>query len=472
MTTWMRAVVVAAASSLALACGLSSSPLNRLASGGAGATQGGVQDLKLAREKVASGLLPAVEDLPYEGLFSEHDLPVDGASCGETLCVRAGAALAPDVAATVDSAWVQLGLASNVDLATFHRQPLNAAVVLDNSGSMGTTRMEAAKDAVLALIDHLDGGDLLTLVVFDDTSRVLIGPEPVTDKEKFRRLVRPIHSEGGTCIECGLRDGFARLETAHAPGRASRVFLLTDAQPNVGATGEGEFTTLLEGAAEKELALTVLGLGLDFGQQLTSRITAVRGANAVFLATDDDTRKVFDEDFDLLVTPIAYELTFALSPAAPLTLGAVYGVPGEASTSLSQTVQTVFLSRRRGAMVARLAGTPPGADLGSVELSYLPADGSPRRTETLAIDAPQGDAPAFTGPGARKAVALTRMLTGLREASTRAAANDGPGAAAAADSALALIEAEARALTDPALDDEVAFARAFRALLPSTAPNP
>ncbi len=471
MTTWTRFIGLLAASSLALACGMPASSLGR-GGGGAGATQGGVQDLKLAREKVASGTVPAVEDLLYEGLYSEHDLPIDGAGCAQTLCVRAGAAIAPDVSATADSAWVQLGLASNVDLATFRRQPLNAAVVLDNSGSMGSTRMEAAKAAVLALIDHLDAGDLLTLVVFDNTSRVLIGPEAVTDKEKFRRLVQPIRSAGGTCIECGLRDGFTHLEPARGGGRSSRLFLLTDAQPNVGATGEGEFTTLLEDAAAKDMGITVLGVGLDFGQQLTSRITAVRGANAVFLASDDDTRKVFDEDFDLLVTPVAYELTFSLTPAAPLTLGAVYGVPGEASSSLTQTVKTVFLSRQRGALVARLEGTPPGADLGSLELAFTPADGSARRTETLTLTAPQGAAPAFTSAGTRKAVALTRMLTGLRESATRFAAGDANAAAGAADSALALIEAEALALADPALDAEVAFARAFRALLPAAAPNP
>jgi hypothetical protein len=177
------------------------------------------------------------------------------------------------------------------------------------------------------------------------------------------------------------------------------------------------------------------------------------------------------------VTPVAYDLTFSLAPAAPLALASVYGVPGEASTSLTQTVKTVFLSRQRGAIVARLEGTPPGAGLGTVELAYTPADGSARRTETLAIDPPQAAAPAFSGAGTRKALALTRMLTGLREAAARYSERDTSAAAVAADAAAALIEAEAAALADPALadpalDEEVAFARAFRALLPATAPNP
>lgn len=445
------------------ACGMPASLNSGV--GGAGATPGGVQDLKLARARVAAGEVPVVEDLPYEGLFSEHDLPVEGAPCAEALCVNAGVGVAADLGATVDAAWVHLGLSSGIELATFKRQPLNAAVVLDNSGSMGTTRMEAAKAAVLKLIDHLDGNDVLTIVVFDNASHVLLGPEPVSDREKFRRVVRPIKSAGGTCIECGLRDGFSRLERSHSAQRASRLFLLTDAQPNVGATGEGEFITLLQGAAAKGLSLTVLGVGLDFGQQLTARITAVRGANAVFLATDDDTRKVFDEDFDLLVTPVAYGLTLALTPSAPLTLGAVYGVPGEAPTSFAQRVETVFLSRRRGALVARLDGVLPQGGLGVVDLSFTPADGSPQRTASLTVAAPTDPAPAFSSAGTRRAVALTRLLTGLRLAAERHHAGDAVGAEAAAASAVALLETEAAALADPALDAEVAFARAFHALL-------
>jgi Ca-activated chloride channel family protein len=460
MSNWKTTVVGMLIVLAMMGCGVSSS-----FGGNAGATPGGVQDLKLARAKVDAGTVPDVADLPYEGLFSEHDLPVDGALCGEVLCVRAGAGVAPDVSASVDSAWVQLGLASGIDLATFKRQRLNAAVVLDNSGSMGTDRMEAAKAAVLKLIDHLDGDDLLTIVIFDDTSRVLIGPEPVTDREKFRRVVRPIKAEGGTCIECGLRDGFARLERSHSAQRASRVFLLTDAQPNVGATGEGEFTTLLESAAAKGLSVTVLGVGLDFGQELTSRITKVRGANAVFLATDDDTRKVFDEDFDFLVTPVAYGLSLTFLPTAPLVLGAVYGVPGEAPTSFAQRVETVFLSRRGGAIVARLDGALPEGGFGEVEFSYTPAEGGAARTSRLTVDAPAEPAPAFTSPGTRKAVALTRMLTGLRVASAKHKDGQLADARASAAAALALIEAEAAALGDPALDAEVAFARAFHALL-------
>src|SRR5436190_13674457 len=81
-----------------------------------GATQGGVQDMRFARELVAAGQVPPPEAFVVEGMFSEHDLPLDGAPCTRTFCARAAAGIAPTPAGT-DASWVQLGLASSIDPA-------------------------------------------------------------------------------------------------------------------------------------------------------------------------------------------------------------------------------------------------------------------------------------------------------------------------------------------------------------------
>jgi Ca-activated chloride channel family protein len=476
MSNWIRVAALAAAVGMSLSCGAS------LSSGGfggeAGATPGGAQDLALAREKVKQGLVPAVADLPYEGLYSEHDLPIEGPRCDQILCVRAGSAVTVDGAAGAPTGWVQLGLSSNVDLSTFKRRPLNAAIVIDHSGSMGTDKMEAAKAAALKLVDLLNEDDLLTVVMFDDRSQVLIGPAPVVDKEAFRTQVKSIFADGSTCIECGLKDGFAALESMRSGARANRLFLFTDAQPNVGATGDGEFMQLLEGAAEHELYASVFGVGLDFGQALTTRITSVAGANAFFLADPERTRKVFDEDFDLLVTPLAFDLAFTLEPAAPMAVAKVYGVPGEPPTQFAQTVKTVFLSRKKGALVVELSGAVPEGTLGSLRLSYrtveatsvgpvpVPVQRSTPYESSVSVAAPEGAAPAYSGSGTRKAVALTRMLTAMRLACEKHARGDSSGARADAQAAVTVVEAEATAMGDPALAAEVDFAKALLALLP------
>lgn len=448
-------------------CGAS---LSGFSPGDVGATPGGAQDLALARKKVAEGAIPAVVDLPFEGLYAEHDLPIAGPTCTEALCARGGAGVAPDFASQTPSAWVQLGfsagLPAGVPLSQLRRQALNAAIVIDNSCSMGTDKMEAAKEATRRLIDQLDERDLLTIVVFDDHSQVLVGPLPVSDKAPLLAQLAPIKASGGTCIECGLKDGLASLRLKKSADRANRLFLFTDAQPNVGATGEGEFITLLEGAAQEALYASIFGVGLDFGQALTTRISAVRGANAYFLADAERTRKVFDEDFDLLVTPVAFDLVFSMTPTSPMSMGALYGLPGESTGTFSRTVKTVFLSRKRGAIVARLDGQLPAqGPLATVKLEYQPATGGAPSTSSVVVEVPAGTAPMFSGPGTRKAVALTRMLSGLRSTCAKHAQKDTAGAIADAQAAVALIEAEASALADPALTAEVEFARKLASLL-------
>ena len=62
-----------------------------------GATQGGVQDMSLARELVAQGRVPPPEAFVVEAMFSEHDLPIAGPPCQTTLCLRAAMGIAPAI---------------------------------------------------------------------------------------------------------------------------------------------------------------------------------------------------------------------------------------------------------------------------------------------------------------------------------------------------------------------------------------
>lgn len=466
---WLSAVAL-----VSWSCGLASSVSQGGGSfsggGEAGATTGGVKDLALARAKVKQGVVPAVEDLAYEGLYAEHDLPVQGAPCQEAFCARVGTAIAADGAATTASGWIQVGLSSGVDLTTFRRPALNVALVIDNSCSMGTEKMEAVKAAGRKLVSLLGPDDRVALVRFDDVAQVLV-PAGVPNTTRLEAALAGVHAAGGTCIECGLRVGLDQLRAVKDPARANRVLLMTDAQPNVGATGASDFMTLLEAAAREQLHLTLFGVGLDFGQALTAQVSSVEGANAVFLADAERTRQVFDQDFDLLVTPLAYDLQLALTPAGALGLDAVYGVPGEPPTAVESHVKTVFLSRNRGALVVKLRGAvTSGQRLGELTLKYRPvvapaAPAAESRVVSLPVDAPTGDAPQYSGAGVRKAIALTSALTSLRDAVRRSSQGDAAGAVAAAAAAQALLQREGQAIQDDALLGEAQFAAALQALL-------
>jgi Ca-activated chloride channel family protein len=439
--------------------------------GGGGATPGGAQDIGLAREKIGRGVVPSPEDWPPEGLYSEHDLPLDGAPCQQRLCLRAAAAVAPALVTARQEIFVQLGLASEIDPETFRRPPLNAALVIDRSCSMKGARFEDVKMAARQLVDRLGPDDRLTLVTFDDSARHELGPVAVTDRPALKQKIADLSIGGSTCIECGLKKARDKMSGGHAPQRQSRIFLLTDASPNVGATGEGEFTELMEQLASKDVFLTTFGVGLHFGQALVTRMTRVRGANYFYLEDGEKTRSVFSQDFDLMVTPIASDLSLQVSRADGFELAGAHGFPGahDASAEPALEVKSVFLSRRRGALVLRLLGTPaPGGTLATLQLSYVLEGQSHAESLTVAFGgdaAPAPDERWFGAPGIRKTVALTNFILAAREVSQRYADERFGEAHDLARQAAAHLSEEAEALDDPGLRQEAALADALARLL-------
>lgn len=467
--TWWMALLAL----LSLAgCGVA---LDSAPAGDLGGTPGGAQDMALVRRKIAMGQVPAPEDFVTEGLYSEHDLPLDGPPCEQVLCLRMATGIAPALDTGRQEAFVQVGFSSNVDPATFRRKPLDVALVIDHSGSMSGEPMEAVKEAARRLVARLGEEDTFSLVLFDDEVETQVKQAPVRDRAALLHAINTIEVDGGTCIECGLKEGYQQLATQpRNEARAQRLFLFTDAMPNVGATGEGEFTELLRANSEQGRDLTVFGVNIAFGQALVTKISATRGANYFYLSDPERTRKVFDEDFDFLVTPIAYDLKVVFSPAENFKVEAVYGLPGvEPGASRAELdVATVFLSRRRGAILARLsrgAELPPNQTVMTSAFSFQPVEGeAPAATLTASYEGSEplaSTATWYSQRSVRKTVALTNFILGARQACDRWGKGEKAAAREVADRTAALLEAEAEALDDAPLRTEAELARKLAALL-------
>lgn len=337
--------------------------------GGLGATPGGAQDIGYLRTVIEEGYVPLPFHLAVEGLFSEHDLPIgDDTPCQQLLCVRTALGRAPVFGSGEMNFFLQLGFSSGLDPASFQRAPLNLVVVLDKSGSMSdgagdeTSKMGAVKSALTGMVDRLTPNDRLAIVVFESEYQVLLDSTPVDDPLHVKSLIATIEAGGGTNIEAGLRRGFEIAAENSRPGeRMDRVMLLTDALPNVGRTGEGEFLELVRQYAEQDIGLTTFGVGFNFGQELILELSRIRGGNYFFLEDNARIEEVFGQDFDYLVTPLAYDLHLELVPGSGYQTSEVYGIhswqPGDDLVELD--VATLFLSRNRGAIVIRLEGDQP-----------------------------------------------------------------------------------------------------------------
>jgi Ca-activated chloride channel family protein len=369
--------------------------------------------------------------ISVEGLLSEHDIPLEGEPTGKgELYGSASVAWTRRYGRKQPEALVQIGFGLDMKIGEFHRKPLNLAVVVDVSGSMRHGRkMESTKQALLKLVDQLGAKDRMALISFNNRAEVLLESTAVTDKEKIRGVIKGLRANGGTCIEAGMDAGYRQV-AAHLgeAEKSARVFLLTDARPNIGVTRPDGFQPMMEGAAALGIGVTAFGVGIDFGQHLAYSIFQVRGANYFYLENAEKISKVFDDEFDFMVTPVAYDIKVELTPAKGAAVADVLGVPDfeKESGTASMSIPSLFLSKRQGGgttMVAVSMKAPQaseGKKIGDIELGFVTVAGEKITQKLVArlpgeLD-PSAKIPYFSQPGAKKATVLADAAVALRAA--------------------------------------------------------
>ena len=349
-----------------------------------GVSPGGAQDMQEARAIIEAGGIPASDTFTAEGLFSEHDLPLDeSGTCDALLCPRAAAARVIPLEGGDARALVQLGFDTDLTIDTFERPALDLALAVDVSGSMAGDKIAAVRTALSHLIDQLGEEDRLAIVEFDEDARLLLASTTMdaSGRTKAHQIAEGLRDKGSTNIEAGLHEAY--VQVAPREGANARVMLLTDAQPNVGATGVDSFVGMANLYADEGIGLTVFGAGLDLGTDLVHELSEIRGGNYFFLADAEEIASIFDDEFDFLVTPLAYDLEVRVAAAEGWTLENAYGAPlDQPGPAVEFGATTLFLSSQDGGMGVLMepasGGMGSGAQaLASFDLSYeLALDGS------------------------------------------------------------------------------------------------
>jgi Ca-activated chloride channel family protein len=163
------------------------------------------------------------------------------------------------------------------------RRPLNLTFSVDTSGSMDGKGLTMAKETMLAIASDLRDGDVVSLVSWDDDTRILLDSEPV-DGPDDRDLVGKIEglsTGGSTNLSAGLNKAYDVAARNYAVGRTNRVVLISDGGANTGVTDEELIARHAEDAEGEGIYLVGVGTGETYGysDQLMDTVTDVgRGA--------------------------------------------------------------------------------------------------------------------------------------------------------------------------------------------------
>lgn len=253
---------------------------------------------------------------------------------------------------------------------------------------MDGTPLSRVRASLRQIVGQMRPGDRIGIVLYGDTSAVYLNPTDIADgRDAILAAIDNIRSAGSTNMEAGLRVGYdlAQAEATKFKGNV-RVMLFTDEQPNVGATDANSFSTMAAEASKRGIGLTTIGVGVQFDQTLASKVSAARGGNLFFIASDDDVKTVFAKRLDTMVSELAYDMHLTIKPSPGWKISGVFGVPDGTMVeapegAVTLTVPTLFLSTNGGGVFVTLAksgdrtdlpaaAAPPGTTLANVSLDY------------------------------------------------------------------------------------------------------
>jgi len=378
------------------------------APGDLGVSPGGQEDIADARSIIANGGIPDPDIITVEGFLSEHSIPIEKPASAGRIFARASTAWNKDFDAFTPLVTVQIGFGTTVNRETFERLPLNLTVVIDRSGSMGrvldersgTTKLDAVKIAVDRLLAQLTADDRISVVSFNEEPQTRLQAALGTDIAAVKTALDEIDPFGGTDLADGLRRGMEVTARNSAAGRSDRVFVFTDAQlRSRNELRVREFLDVMADYARDGIGTSVFGVGSEFGFEIAYDIGQIRGGNSFYLSDYDRIVTVFDDEFDFLVTPVAYDVRLSVTVPFEFDVVDVHGIDAVPpfTHDLTLTIPTLFMSDRQGGgavFVRSRAGASvdfaEGGSAAQISLSYSDPDGTPRTQSALSPSLPAG----------------------------------------------------------------------------------
>ncbi|HRK35888.1 MAG TPA: VWA domain-containing protein [Candidatus Hydrogenedentes bacterium] len=188
------------------------------------------------------------------------------------------------------------------------RAPLNVSIVIDKSGSMQGEKMEAAKRAAKAAVERLRKDDIVSIIAYDTTVSIVQPAIQIGDVKTTQPILAAIdlvNAGGSTALFAGVSMGAGELRKDLGSGRVNRLVLLSDGLANIGPSSPGELAELGISLGREGINVTTLGLGLDYNEDLMSRLASSSDGNHMFIDSVNDLERAYAMEFGDAMTVVA-----------------------------------------------------------------------------------------------------------------------------------------------------------------------
>ena len=191
--------------------------------------------------------------------------------------------------------------------------PINLALVIDRSGSMSGDRIEKAREAAIMAINMLKEDDIVSVIAYSDNAYVIIPATKAKNKAAMIKIINDtVQPGGGTALFAGVSKGIKEVNKFINKNQVNRIILLSDGQANVGPSTTKELADLGQVAAKQGIAVTTIGLGNGYNEDLMTALAGFSDGNHAYVENSADLETAFVREFKDVMSVVAQEVVVTI----------------------------------------------------------------------------------------------------------------------------------------------------------------
>ena len=193
------------------------------------------------------------------------------------------------------------------------RPPVNLALVIDRSGSMSGEKLVRARQAAHEAVRRLAPDDLFSLIAYESRVETLIPACRVGDGREIDEAIDSLCAGGCTALFGGVAQGASEVRRHLDSGRyVNRIILLSDGLANVGPSSPEELGSLGGALVKEGIAVTTVGLGLDFNEDLMTQLARRSDGNTYFVEDSGDLPRIFAAELGDVLSVVAHRVVITI----------------------------------------------------------------------------------------------------------------------------------------------------------------
>ncbi len=218
------------------------------------------------------------------------------------------------------------------------RAPVNLAVVLDKSGSMAGEKLQRAKAAAKDLLTKLDERDVFSFVVYDDDVNALVPAQSAANAKEIARRIDSVEAAGKSALFGGISKAAAELRRNSGQRLVSRMILLSDGRATIGPSAPTDLERLGLSLRKEGISVSTIGLGLNYNEDLLTRLSRAAGGNAYFAKDTKALTAVFKRELADILSVAARDIRVRLATANATSIKRLVGRRGRVRRDRAEVV--------------------------------------------------------------------------------------------------------------------------------------